>query len=66
MSRRQMRHSAGSVPGSLGACSACDGDYEDPERTAWSDALEEEDADGASATQPERGATGEGVPVREE
>lgn len=66
MSRRQMRHSAGSASGALGACSACDGDYEDPERTAWSDALEEEDADGPSGTQPEREATGERVPVREE
>ena len=31
------------------ACSACAGDYEDPERTASSESSEEEDAANASA-----------------
>lgn len=29
----------------LRACSACAGDYEDPERTAWPDAVEAADAE---------------------
>lgn len=30
-------------PGRLGACSACAGDYEDPDRTAWTPDLDDED-----------------------
>jgi hypothetical protein len=33
----------GSDPLALDACSACAGNYEDPERTAWSDSAQEED-----------------------
>jgi len=29
----------------LRACSACAGDYEDPDRTAWSTAVEEEEGE---------------------
>lgn len=47
------------------ACSACDGDYEDPERTAWSDA-DGEDAGEASSDQPEPDAARQRVPVQEE
>ena len=47
------------------ACSACSGDYEDPERTASSDACEEEGAEEASADHVERSVPSEGFPVRE-
>jgi hypothetical protein len=33
----------GGLAQSLRACSACDGDYEDPDRTAWMPDEEEED-----------------------
>ena len=46
-------------------CSACDGDYEDPERTAWSDD-EDEGADESSGDQAEQGTARERFPVREE
>jgi hypothetical protein len=36
----------------LGACSACAGDYEDPDRTAWPPATEEED-EGAPQVTPD-------------
>ncbi len=49
----------------LRVCSACDGDYEDPERTAWSDD-EDEDADEASRGPAEPDAARERFPVREE
>jgi hypothetical protein len=35
---------AGAGPAALRACSACAGDYEDPERTAWPADEEAEDA----------------------
>jgi hypothetical protein len=37
----------------LGACSACPGDYEDPDRTAWVTGEEEEEDEGASRTDGE-------------
>ena len=49
----------------LRACSACSGDYEDPELTASSDACEEEGAEEASADHAERSVPREGCPVRE-
>ena len=48
----------------LRACSACSGDYEDPERTASSDASEEDGAEEASAD-TERSVSRDGFPVRE-
>jgi hypothetical protein len=50
----------------LRACSACAGDYEDPELTAWGDASEEEGDDEASADNAEPSVTRERFPVREE
>jgi hypothetical protein len=50
----------------LRACSACSGDYEDPERTAWSGASGEEGDDEASADNAEPSVTREGFPVRQE
>jgi hypothetical protein len=55
------------------ACSACSGDYEDPERTAWSEAIdqdgdqqgEEERDEDASAENAEQSASREGFPARE-
>jgi len=47
------------------ACSACSGDYEDPELTASGDACEEEGAEEASADDTERSVPREGFPVRE-
>jgi hypothetical protein len=48
------------------ACSACPGDYEDPEVTAWSEAGEGEDAEGAEVEEAEPSAARERFPVREE
>jgi hypothetical protein len=53
------------VPAPMHACSACAGDYEDPERTAWSDASEEEGAEETSADHAEQSAPSEAFPVRE-
>ncbi len=57
---------------SLRACSACAGDYEDPEQTAWGDGIEEEGEqegdegdEGASAGSAEQSASREGFPARE-
>ena len=54
---------------SLRACSACGGDYEDPEQTAWGDGIEEqgeeEGDEGASAGSAEQSASREGFPARE-
>ena len=55
------------------ACSACSGDYEDPERTAWSETIdqqgdqegEEEGDEDASAGNAEQSASREGFPARE-
>jgi len=47
------------------ACSACSGDYEDPELTASSDACEEEGAEEASADHAQRSVPREGFPVGE-
>jgi hypothetical protein len=43
-------------PEPLGACSACAGDYEDPDRTAWreEDEEDEEKAGGAAETLDEK------------
>jgi hypothetical protein len=52
------------TPG-MRVCSACDGDYEDPERTAWSggeDAASEE----LSGDQAEQSTARERFPVSEE
>jgi hypothetical protein len=54
---------------SVRACSACSGDYEDPEQTAWSDPTkkegEEESDEDASAGNAEQSASREGFPARE-
>jgi hypothetical protein len=42
----------------MAACSACAGDYEDPDRTAWPEADEDEEED---TSEPQ--AREEGVPV---
>ena len=47
-------------------CSACDGDYEDPERTAWNDDDEDEGADESGGDRAQQGAALERFPVREE
>jgi hypothetical protein len=47
------------------ACSACSGDYEDPERTARSDARQEEGDEEASEGNGEKSASREEFPVRE-
>jgi len=59
------------------ACSACSGDYEDPERTAWSETIdqqgdqegkhegEEEGDEDGSAGNAEQSASREGFPARE-
>jgi hypothetical protein len=39
--KTKMTRSASSAAVFIRACSACDGDYEDPERTAWRDGGEE-------------------------
>ncbi len=57
----------------LRACSACAGEYEDPERTAWSEAIEQkgeeegeqEGDEDASAGNAEQSASREGFPARE-
>ena len=51
--------------GGVHACSACDGDYEDPERTAWSDD-EDEDAGESRSDHAEQDVARERFPVREE
>jgi hypothetical protein len=48
------------------ACSACSGDYEDPERTAWREAADEEADDQESAGRAPRSIAREEFPVREE
>ena len=52
---------------SLRACSACAGDYEDPERTVWSDGIEEqgeeEGEEDASAGNAKQSASREGFPA---
>jgi hypothetical protein len=50
----------------LRACSACGGDYEDPERTAGTDVSEEEGDDEASADNAEQSMPRGRFPVREE
>ena len=56
---------ANPVPTEVRACSACAGDYEDPERTTWSDASEEEGAEETSADNAAQSVPREGFPVRE-
>ena len=53
------------VAAGMRVCSACDGDYEDPERTTWIDD-EDEGAGESSGDQAEQGAARERFPVREE
>jgi ribosome-binding protein aMBF1 (putative translation factor) len=60
-----MRRDGNPVAAGMRVCSACDGNYEDPERTAWSDD-EDEEADQASSEQAEQGAARERFPVRAE
>jgi hypothetical protein len=50
----------------LQACSACSGDYEDPERTAFRDAAAEEADDEEIDAEMRRSAGREGFPVRKE
>ena len=49
---------------SVRACSACSGDYEDPEETAWTEEGEE-DAGEADAENVEQSEVRERFPVRE-
>ena len=49
----------------LCACSACSGDYEDPERTASSEAAEGDADDEESAESKPRPIDGERFPARE-
>ncbi len=62
---RKAQDTVYSIPGALGAsemraCSACAGDYEDPERTAWApDDAEDPEFDGAPC------ATAEEFPAEE-
>ena len=49
----------------LRACSACSGDYEDPELTASSDVSEKEDAEEPQADHTERCVPRDGFPARE-
>ena len=51
---------------SISACSACSGDYEDPERTAFRDAGAEEADDEESDANVRRSVDREEFPVREE
>jgi hypothetical protein len=48
------------------ACSACSGDYEDPEQIAWNDAGEDEDAARTDGENAEPSIAHERFPVREE
>ena len=48
------------------ACSACPGDYEDPEVTAWSEPGEGEDAESAEVEEAEPSAAHKRFPVVEE
>jgi len=50
----------------LHACSACSGDYEDPERTAFHDAVRDEADDEESDATVRRSVDREEFPVREE
>jgi hypothetical protein len=56
---------AASLSACLRACSACAGDYEDPERTASGDAREEGRAEDASADDAERSVPRDEFPARE-
>jgi hypothetical protein len=55
------------------ACSACSGDYEDPERSAWSETIEpdgdqpteEEGGENAGTGSAEQSASREGFPAQE-
>ena len=47
------------------ACSACSGDYEDPERTAWHEASDEDDAEETGADNASRSVPREGFPAME-
>ena len=51
---------------SISACSACSGDYEDPERTAFRDAAAEEAHDEESDADMRRALRREEFPVRKE
>jgi hypothetical protein len=61
-----MMRSANPVPAAMLACSACAGDYEDPERTAWNDAREDDGAEEASVDQAQQGVQRDEFPVRKE
>jgi len=50
----------------LRACSGCAGEYEDPERTAWSDVCDEKDASEDNAESAKQPAPRERFPVAEE
>jgi hypothetical protein len=54
------------ISAGLQACSACSGDYEDPERTASRDAAAEEADDETSDANVRRSVDREEFPVREE
>lgn len=57
-------HGGKPVARGIRACSACDGDYEDPERTAWSDEGDE-DAEKSTSDRAEQDTVRERFPVRE-
>jgi hypothetical protein len=63
-SEAMMRRAQAARP-QLSACSACRGDYEDPERTAGRDDGEEEDAVTTDADDFEQSTARERFPVRE-
>jgi hypothetical protein len=59
------RARAGSRPLALRACSACAGDYEDPDRTAWAPDDAEVDADDGQERDAIRDAAIEKFPAEE-
>jgi hypothetical protein len=67
-SRREtkMTRSANATAVFIRACSACDGDYEDPERTAWSGGSEEEGTAESHEDNTQQVARALQFPVREE
>jgi hypothetical protein len=62
----ETRGDPGSLQAPLHACSACAGDYEDPDRTAWTPDEEEEDllAEKAQERAQEKAENGDEFPAR--
>lgn len=59
-----MKAPGGLQVNSVRACSACSGDYEDPEESVWDDPSEE-DAGEPDAENAEQSEAREGFPARE-